>query len=97
MHLTEKATTSKGIGTLAENLLNNLVADEHVYSKVIETRNETHTKQVHLAQVYQEKSLAELGITIFNGKVCSCIVYSIHFSECLLFCYYQMVLLLEGA
>ena len=60
----------KEIGTLAENLLNNLVSDERIYSSVEKARSVTHLEQVHLAQEFQKRSLAELGITICDGKVC---------------------------
>ncbi|KAI6653892.1 E3 ubiquitin-protein ligase UBR4-like [Oopsacas minuta] len=69
IHLTEKATTSKGIGSLAENLLNNLTS-ESFRDEVIKSRKDTDSQMIHLAQAFKERSLAELGISIANGKVC---------------------------
>ena len=69
LHYTEKATTIKGIGSLAENLLDSLNTNEVIFGEVVRTRKVTKIKRLQEAQAFQARSLKELGITISDGKV----------------------------
>lgn len=72
IHRLEPVSSEERVGTLAENLMEVLKANEQVAKKIEEVRQETKTKKRNLAMAMRQKQLVELGMKMTEkGQVMS--------------------------